>query len=314
VPVDYARFASWASDVADGLAAAHALSIVHRDLKPDNVMIGGDDRAVILDFGVATSIGVRSGADKLTREGVILGTLPYMAPEQLTGAPLDGRADLYALGLILAELVTGEVPGSADTYHGVLDRRVIKPRMFKLKEIDPGAPESFAHLVDSLLAPARDDRPASAAEVALIFRAIARELRGEPWPEPVRISGPPRSSAPPPAPPRTDATNLPSSAILEAKDAPPAPRWMWILAGVLLALVVLLGAAWTIAGRREDLVRAASISDAASAEVSPDAAIIPAQAVPPSPPDAAEPMDATPKPTKPDARPAPAKLAPAQEM
>lgn len=169
---DYARFAAWGADIAEGLAAAHALSIVHRDLKPDNVMIDGDDRAVILDFGVALR-PEKPGDERLTQHGIILGTIPYMAPEQLSNLPLDGRSDLYALGLILAELLTGEVPGAALEFRQVLDNRVINAEPYHVQHHDSGVPDGLARVVDSLLQPDREDRPSSAMQVADRLRAAA---------------------------------------------------------------------------------------------------------------------------------------------
>ena len=89
-----------ARQIADGLGAAHEAGIVHRDLKPANVMIGGEDHTLIMDFGISAT------TDEATSGGIV-GTLEYMAPEQSTGAAIDGRADIYAFGLILYELLTG---------------------------------------------------------------------------------------------------------------------------------------------------------------------------------------------------------------
>ena len=102
-----------ARDVADGLRAAHDAGVVHRDLKPANVMIksGAERHAVIMDFGISTSAD--NGA-----EGVVIGTLEYMAPEQAEGASVDARADIYAFGLILYELLTGPRPRRGATTAG----------------------------------------------------------------------------------------------------------------------------------------------------------------------------------------------------
>ena len=164
--VDYLRIAKWAADISEGLAAAHKLSIIHRDLKPDNIMITTADRAKILDFGVARHHESTSQDQRLTQEGMILGTVPYMAPEQLSNAPLDPRSDLYALGLILAEIITGDIPAYGSSYHETLNRRVVTPEVYKLHDHDPGVPEDFAAVVDHLLRTPIEERPFSAKMVA----------------------------------------------------------------------------------------------------------------------------------------------------
>ena len=105
-----------ARQLLDGVGHAHAQGLVHRDLKPDNIMLvdmGGWDRAKIVDFGVVKLIGdaeTAMGGGKLTTTGLVFGTPAYMAPEQALGRPIDGRTDIYAVGTILFEMLTGRVP------------------------------------------------------------------------------------------------------------------------------------------------------------------------------------------------------------
>ncbi|MGH8285001.1 MAG: protein kinase domain-containing protein [Steroidobacteraceae bacterium] len=113
------RVVSIAHDLAEALAAAHREGIVHRDLKPANVLIGADGRACITDFGIARSLN-RSG---LTRLGNVVGTLHYLAPEQARGTGVDGRTDLYALGIMIFEMLSGELPFSGETFEEVLAQR-----------------------------------------------------------------------------------------------------------------------------------------------------------------------------------------------
>ena len=120
--------ASIARKLADALSAAHAANVVHRDLKPENVFLvaasrrqgRGDDEVRIVDFGAAKIVG----GSKLTRPGVVFGTPHYMSPEQASGQPVDARADIYSLGVLLYEMVTGAVPFEADTYMGVLTKHM----------------------------------------------------------------------------------------------------------------------------------------------------------------------------------------------
>jgi len=118
-----------AKQIAEGLAASHAANVIHRDLKPDNVFLVGrrvgkaaEDEIRIVDFGAAKIIG----GSKLTRPGIVFGTPYYMSPEQASGQPIDGRADVYSLGVLLYEMITGRVPFEADTYMGVLTKHMFQ--------------------------------------------------------------------------------------------------------------------------------------------------------------------------------------------
>jgi predicted Ser/Thr protein kinase len=104
-PIADDRARAIAAEIARALAAAHAAGVIHRDLKPENVLLTADGGVKVVDFGIAQVEGV--DVPRLTREGAILGTPAYMAPEQLAGRPVDARADIYAAGVVLAEMVKG---------------------------------------------------------------------------------------------------------------------------------------------------------------------------------------------------------------
>src|SRR5512136_117410 len=106
-----AKAVGLAKQIAEGLAEAHRLGVVHRDLKPQNIMVDKDGNAKIMDFGIARSL---NGAG-ITAQGALIGTPEYMSPEQVDGKEVDQRSDLYALGVILFEMVTGRVPFEGDT-------------------------------------------------------------------------------------------------------------------------------------------------------------------------------------------------------
>ena len=107
-PIPPARVRAMAIEIVDALGAAHAAGVIHRDLKPENVLITGNGRIKIVDFGIAQIEGPE--ATRLTRAGAMLGTPAYMAPEQLLGGSVDARADLYAVGVVLTEMLTGHHP------------------------------------------------------------------------------------------------------------------------------------------------------------------------------------------------------------
>ena len=106
------RAAEIARQTAEALAVAHDMGIVHRDLKPDNIMIAktrdGDDLVKVVDFGIAKAAG--NEAQKVTKTGLVVGTPEYMSPEQLAGDALDGRSDIYSLGLVTFNMLTGMLP------------------------------------------------------------------------------------------------------------------------------------------------------------------------------------------------------------
>src|ERR1700752_2362409 len=106
--------------VLAGLAAAHQAGIVHRDVKPENVLITGDGRVKVVDFGLARA----SAAVGNTRAGMIIGSVSYIAPEQVSGAPTDSRTDVYAAGIVLFEMLTGRVPFSGESPLGVAPAHV----------------------------------------------------------------------------------------------------------------------------------------------------------------------------------------------
>jgi serine/threonine protein kinase len=113
-----------------GLRAAHEKGIVHRDVKPENIFLStGDDGAVlvkVLDFGIAKVLGTEEGAPRLTRTGMIFGTPEYMSPEQAQGQSVDHRVDIYAVGCILYQLLTGAVPFEAESFMGVLSKHMLE--------------------------------------------------------------------------------------------------------------------------------------------------------------------------------------------
>jgi eukaryotic-like serine/threonine-protein kinase len=148
-------------EVADALSCAHRQGIVHRDLKPENILLSGG-HAVVADFGVARAIGVASG-EQLTETGLAVGTPAYMSPEQAAGEAVDARADIYALGCVLYEMLAGEPPYTGATAQVVIAKRFTEPvpRVRRLRETVPVAVEQA---LMKALAKAPADRFASAAQ------------------------------------------------------------------------------------------------------------------------------------------------------
>ncbi|WP_437985161.1 protein kinase domain-containing protein [Sorangium sp. So ce117] len=148
------------------LARVHAAGIVHRDLKPDNVLVDAEGRPTVLDFGI--SLWSEPGA-RLTQANQVLGTPLYLAPEQIMGAAVDARADLYAAGVMLYQALTGHVPHAAKELKALLLARLSSPAV-PIQEVAPGTPAQLAEVINRLLAQRPEDRFRSAAEALAALR------------------------------------------------------------------------------------------------------------------------------------------------
>jgi serine/threonine protein kinase len=160
-----------ALEIARGLEAIHARATVHRDLKPANVLLGRSGEVKIADFGIALD---RTG-DGLTRPGTALGSPPYVAPEQLLGERADARSDLFALGVVLYELLAGAPPfrEPAEGEEDTLLERIQRGRFPNLTRAAPGTPRWLARLAHALLRARPRRRPAAAQ---LVRRQLERRL------------------------------------------------------------------------------------------------------------------------------------------
>jgi serine/threonine-protein kinase len=225
-PMAPARVSRIVEQIAGALGAAHAVGIVHRDLKPDNVFLIDPDRnggladdVRIVDFGAAKVIG----ASRVTREGIVFGTPHYMSPEQASGQPVDHRTDVYSLGVIVYEMLTGRVPFEADTYMGVLSQHMFVLPVPPSQRLSPG--RSLGELEDITL-------------VCLAKRAEARYQSMDRLVSAVGYAG----RAGPPGSARKHASG---------KDPLARPRarlgWVWVVG--LVAVLAGLAFLWARVGR-----------------------------------------------------------------
>jgi serine/threonine protein kinase len=175
LPVDEA--VAYAIEIGRGLTAAHGRKLVHRDVKPQNVLIDPDGRARVTDFGIARSLE----AEGLTATGRVLGTTDYVAPEQAMGEDVDERSDVYSLGVVLYEMLTGDVPYRAETQVGVAMKHVNDP-MPDVQTRRPDVSAAVAAAVDRATAKDPRDRYRSVAE-------MVRDLEGTLEVEAARAGG-----------------------------------------------------------------------------------------------------------------------------
>ena len=161
--------------VARGLEAAHRRGIIHRDLKPENILIGESGVVRILDFGIARMIASEPQRPRLTATGVMVGTPGYMAPEQLEGAPGDVQSDVFALGTVLYELVSGTNPFQGKTSSSTA-ARILTLDPAPLSTLNPLFPPALDAIVARCLKKSPAERYASAGDVAAELESLARAL------------------------------------------------------------------------------------------------------------------------------------------
>lgn len=205
-PIDPWQAAGLAAQVAEALDAAHRAGLVHRDIKPANILLCGDGRVKVADFGIAKAL---TEAD-LTQPGLMVGTAKYVAPEQVEGKPVDPRTDIYSLGIVLYEMLCGRAPfvaeGDAATALARLQRDPLRPR-----QVRPGVPKALEEVVGRAMAREPQKRYASAADLraALLAGGATPSLDADltatalataaPPPAPLPVGAP--APPPPPAPP-----------------------------------------------------------------------------------------------------------------
>src|SRR5512134_135626 len=159
--------------IAPGLDEAHSKGIVHRDIKPSNILFDRRGNPYISDFGIAKLSQAQAGS---VTGSAIIGTPAYMSPEQAQGSGTDGRADIYALGIILFEMLTGQQPYEADTPMAVAIKHITDP-VPHIRKINPRLPEGMEAIIQKAMAKDKSERFATAAEMTNALRDVAH---GEP--------------------------------------------------------------------------------------------------------------------------------------
>ena len=172
-PLPVERVLELGMQIARSLAFAHANGYVHRDVKPQNVLLNGDGEAKVTDFGIARSLDVKHG---VTQTGTVLGTSDYIAPEQAQGQQVDEHTDVYSLGIVLYELLVGELPFSGDNFVAVAMQHINEPAP-RVSDRRPDVPPRLDAAVARALAKRPEDRFATMADFCHELEACLEEVR-----------------------------------------------------------------------------------------------------------------------------------------
>ncbi len=242
VAVDYAL------QIASGLAYAHRQGLLHRDIKPANILMTKDDVVKISDFGIARAVSENTLG--VTQPGMVMGSVYYLSPEQAQGLAIDETSDLYSLGVVLYQMLTGTLPFSGDSPVAVALKHVSTPA----PRIDPAATglnPALAAIVERLLQKNPRDRFASATDLASALREARERRDGTALP-----NAAPALHVPQPPPRRSAA---PDRAPFDGPDAPATvaerPLWHWLrVAALLVLLVVAATAGYLLYGRPKPVV------------------------------------------------------------
>jgi len=222
-PIAYDRIVQIVGNVARALDYAHQQGVIHRDIKPSNILIDQHGEVLLTDFGIAKMME-GSSSTQLTAAGSILGTPAYMSPEQAQGQNIDGRSDIYSLGVVLYELLTGKPPYQAETPFAIVLKHINDP-LPPPRSIKPDIPESFERIVLKAMAKDPNQRFETAGQMERSLQNALREIEGT-----MVVSDPPTIKA----------ETIEATQLQQASQKPAASKSMSpLLIGGIIAIVLL---------------------------------------------------------------------------
>lgn len=254
------------AELCTGLHFAHEQGVIHRDVKPANIWLSPDDAVKLLDFGIA-----KFSSSTMTRQGAVLGSIAYMAPEQVTGSDVDGRADVFSAGVVLYELLSGRKPFDGDSPTAVL-AQIMDDEPAPIKHLPPDIPKALTAAVAKALQKDREKRYRHAADFGADLRLVRSALAAANDAADAELAATIFSEGPPADLGATIAQEPAGSIDLVTRPPAPAPLvtrqpsstgWM-VPAGVALGVVLVVGG-WFLASRSSNPARQPAPGTAAPA-------------------------------------------------
>lgn len=269
-------------DIASALQAAHAMGIVHRDVKPENIFVDTEGRALLADFGVARSM---TSDTQLTMSGIAIGTPAYMAPEQIDGISLDGRGDIYSLGLVGWEMLTGKRPWEGSSLYAVIYQQKHE-HLPDVRDMRAGIPDELAEAVAGAIEKDRESRWQSADELIAALDGLVPRRAAQAVPS---LSDQTRQFVRPNAPVREAVALVAADTLRERsanagpygsleREPPVSTRRRLVFGGGMSVVIALVAVVLIVSSARTDVAAGASGDAAASTRTTSDSSVVVASA------------------------------------